>query len=161
TDACNDGVCDEDAKACEAQPAREGGACDDGLICTLSDACAEGKCVGAPRDCSHLDTTCTVGQCGEDGECVAVPRNEGGACDDGLIWTLSDACAEGKCVGAPRHCSQLDTACTVGQCGEDGECVAVPRNEGGACDDGLFCTVNDACAEGECVGTARDCSGVA
>jgi hypothetical protein len=45
-DSCNVGVCNENTGLCEAQPANEGGGCDDGIDCTSGDACAAGICAG-------------------------------------------------------------------------------------------------------------------
>ncbi len=51
------------------------------------------------------------------------------------------------------HCSALDGACVAGVCAS-GTCVAVPANDGLACDDGLFCSVGDRCEHGACTGAA-------
>jgi alpha-mannosidase len=48
-DACRVGVCDELTGTCTAEPANEGGACDDGSPCSLGDRCTGGACVGSPR----------------------------------------------------------------------------------------------------------------
>lgn len=48
TDSCNVGVCNPDSGACQAQPANEGGGCDDGLPCTINDVCTAGTCSGTP-----------------------------------------------------------------------------------------------------------------
>jgi hypothetical protein len=44
--ACNVGVCNAANGVCEAQPANEGGGCNDGLSCTINDACVMGQCRG-------------------------------------------------------------------------------------------------------------------
>jgi hypothetical protein len=41
---CTVGACDPTTGECKADPANEGGACDDGDPCTLDDACAAGQC---------------------------------------------------------------------------------------------------------------------
>lgn len=53
---CTAGVCDEDADRCEAQPANEGAACDDGQPCTLNDVCTNGLC-GYPASSNCLCIT--------------------------------------------------------------------------------------------------------
>jgi len=159
-DACNIGVCVGTSGICEAQPANEGGTCDDGDACTINDVCAAGTCGGAPLDCSGLSDSCDVGVCvGTSGFCEAQPANEGGACDDGDLCTINDACANGVCAGTPLDCSTLNDSCNIGVCiDSSGLCAAQPTNEGGACDDGDLCTINDTCAGGTCAGTPRDCS---
>lgn len=52
-------------------------------------------------------------------------------------------------------CAALNDDCVLGTC-PAGVCVAVPANEGGACDDGVACTLSDVCISGTCEGTA-DC----
>jgi len=159
-DACNLGVCVGSTGLCAAVPVNDGGACDDGDLCTLDDACQAGVCAGSPQDCSGLTDACNLGVCvGSTGLCAAIPVNEGGACDDGDGCTVDDTCAGGACVGAPMDCSAFDDACNDGACiGTTGVCAANPANEGGACDDGDLCTIDDACVAGICAGTPRDCS---
>ena len=161
-DACHIGVCDPATGGCVAIPANEGGACDDGDGCTVGDACNAGICSGVAMDCSALDDTCNTGVCvGTTGVCVAAPANEGGACDDGDGCTVNDACGGGTCAGAHLDCSGLDDACNIGTCDPaTGACVALPANEGGACDDGDPCTVDDVCGAGTCAGVDKDCSGL-
>ncbi|UQA57259.1 hypothetical protein [Polyangium aurulentum] len=54
-------------------------------------------------------------------------------------------------------CGALDGLCTEGKC-VDGVCEALPANDLGGCDDGLFCTVNDSCQAGKCEGAPRPCA---
>jgi len=64
TDACNVGVCDP-ATGCVAQPTNEGGGCNDGVLCTIGDACSAGTCVGTPDalgPCAD-QFPCTIDSC--------------------------------------------------------------------------------------------------
>ncbi|HYC55604.1 MAG TPA: hypothetical protein VEL28_11795, partial [Candidatus Binatia bacterium] len=87
-DECMEGVCNEDANACQAQNSNQGGGCDDGDECTENDTCNAGVCAGteipscgqvcgngeveAPEDCDDGNTQFSPGQfCGAD--CVRVP----------------------------------------------------------------------------------------
>ncbi len=163
-DQCNEGICDEAAGSCVAEPTNIGQTCDDGLACTVNNTCsASGTCEGQPRDCSGDDDQCNEGICDESvGGCVADPVNIGQTCDDELFCTVGTICTDdGGCEGIPRDCSDLDDQCNVGICDEAaGACVAAPINIGDSCDDDLFCTVNTTCsASGTCEGQARDCSG--
>jgi MYXO-CTERM domain-containing protein len=154
--ACLVGTCNATTGACEAVAANEGGACDDGDLCTTTDVCAAGVCGGSTLDCSGLDSACAVGSCNATtGTCEAIAANEGQACDDGDLCTTTDVCAAGVCGGAATSCANLDSACQVGMCDAlTGECVAQNLENGSACDDDSACTENDACTDGVCSGTA-------
>ena len=132
SDACNVGVCNETSDACEPQPANEGGACDDGLFCTVNDTCTAGVCGGTARDCSASSDTCNVGVCNETSDaCEPQPANEGGSCDDGLFCTVNDTCAGGTCQGVGNPCDD-GNPCTSDGCDEANDlCV---YTSSGACD---------------------------
>lgn len=92
-DACNVGVCDPNDGSCVTQPANEGGPCDDGLLCTESDACAGGSCIGsAIPGCQ---------KCGSAGEC-----DDGNPCTTGI-------CPAGIClyVDNADPCDDGDATC--------------------------------------------------
>ena len=159
---CVAGACNEASDACEEVPANEGGACTDGDACTTGESCQAGTCSGGTgTDCSHLDDVCNAGVCNPStGGCEALAANEGGACDDGLFCTVSDACSGGTCAGgAARDCSAAGDACNDGACNDVADaCEAVPVPEGAACDDGLFCNSGETCTGGSCNGgAATDC----
>lgn len=80
----------------------------------------------------------------------------GDACDDGNACTTGDVCTAGVCKGTALNCANLSGACVEGVC-EAGECVAKPRADGTACDDGSLCTETSACTAGECVETSTPC----
>jgi hypothetical protein len=94
------------------------------------------------------DPTRTLEACAGDGDC-----------DDGSPCDGTETCRDGFCVhSAGPDCSALDDGCVVGACDDaTGGCVAVPRTDGAACDDGAWCTEDDACEAGACAGAARDC----
>lgn len=55
-------------------------------------------------------------------------------------------------------CAALEGPCSDGVCDAENGCQRVPKNDFGACDDGLYCTVNDVCVSGACTaGTSRIC----
>lgn len=158
---CRIGFCRADDGACDVRDADDGAPCDDGDPCTVDTTCADGTCVGVPRDCSALDDGCNVGVCNaESGACEAIPLDDGIACDDASACTTEDVCSAGVCAGTPLDCSGLSDGCNVGVCDVvDGVCVAAPVDDGTACSDDDACTVGDACRAGACAGTALDCSG--
>lgn len=157
-DDCNTGVCSEFDNSCEAVPANEAGACDDGLFCTVNDTCESGVCSGTVRSCDD-GVACTTDSCDEvGGSCVATAND--GACDNGLFCDGSEVCDEtlGCQGGSAVDCSSFDGACTAGVCNDDLDaCEAGAANEGDPCDDGSFCTVGDTCQSGLCVGSPKDC----
>jgi cysteine-rich repeat protein len=103
TDTCVGG-------ACAHAPAATGTLCNDGLWCTVGDACAAGTCAGTPRDCSAAAGVCTAGACDEDTDaCRARPVADGTACDDGDPLTLRDVCVSGRCVASTCGDGYLDT----------------------------------------------------
>lgn len=159
---CSTGTCNGDKGECEPAPNEDGGLCDDNNICTLTDACLAGECVGVQKNCSVLDSDCTKGTCALDtGDCVAAPIREALTCDDANPCTSLEQCSAGTCKGVPKDCSSLDTQCRLGECNmTDGECSTVARVDNTPCDDTLNCTTPDVCLSGQCVGTPVDCSGL-
>ena len=154
-DPCHTGACDPGTVECVAVPADEGSACDDGSLCTETDQCVAGKCVGTKLDCSMLDEgACLKGKCSEaSGSCQQVTANEGNPCNDGDLCTIIDTCAEGICGGTPKKCDSVSSACAVGVCeAETGDCVPSPAPDGAACEDGDGCTEGDTCQGGVCAG---------
>jgi hypothetical protein len=74
-DQCNNGICNETQDKCVAQPKPNGTGCDDGLFCTISDACTNGVCGGSARDCTDA-YSCTDDSCNETGDkCLNMPNN--------------------------------------------------------------------------------------
>ena len=159
-DACNVGVCDPGTGSCVAMPVADGTGCDDGDLCTASDACAAGVCAGSAVDCSAASDMCNAGVCDPGtGSCVAMPVADGTGCDDGSLCTVSDRCAAGTCAGSAVDCSGLSDMCNAGVCDPGtGSCVATPVADGTSCSDADLCTTGDVCRAGACGGTATDCS---
>ncbi len=160
-DACNAGVCDEQADACTTEPAAAGAACDDGLFCTVGDQCdGAGSCSGQPRDCP-AGSACQRAECDEQaGACTLVALADNTPCDDGLYCNVGEACQAGECTGGgPRDCSAAGGGCADGVCDEQqDDCIGTDLPDGTPCDDGDPCTVDDACAAGDCLGDTKDCS---
>ena len=128
-------VCDPNAPR-SWSAGNEGGACDDGLYCSVDDVCQAGDCVaGEARNCAHLEGICADAGCDEGLDaCVPLPLPDGTSCSDD------------------------DNACTEDVCG-GGECRHGAVTDGVPCDDGAWCSVNDYCLDGLCAsGPPRDCS---
>jgi hypothetical protein len=116
---------------CHGSP--DGTPCDDGSPCTSNDICGLGECRGKPAD-------------------------GGLECDDEDPCTFEDACVAGQCVGIAKDCSGQRTSCSEGACNPStGACVAAPKEDGLACDDGDRCTTSDQCRSGACSGDLVIC----
>jgi len=147
---CNDSnPCTEDRcqnGLCSNQNLSDGSICDDGLYCTVDDACSAGICTGQARDCSPLADQCNSAICDENQDaCCRLPRADGTLCDDGLFCTVGDSCQGGQCRASPRDCDDHDS-CTADSCSEsEQKClhqlVPNPGAEGppghGSCQSGL------------------------
>lgn len=152
--ACTVGVCLAESGECVAEPANDGGACDDGSLCTADDLCDAGKCEGTTVECLDPLEPCITGACNPDsGECQFEPVPEGGECDDENLCTQSDMCIDGQCLGTTVDCSDLLTPCQDGVCDPaDGLCKPAPVPSGTVCDDGNPCTDGETCKLGNCGG---------
>ncbi len=88
---------------CTHQPKPDGTACNDGNLCTQTDACQTGICVGSnQKSCPEGNQCQENGQCDPGtGNCLFPGRADGTACDDGDSTTSSDGCHAGVCIGIP------------------------------------------------------------
>ena len=154
-DQCNDGVCNEAAQRCEPAPVHDGTPCSDGNLCTQTDTCHAGVCVGLPIVCTARDQCHGIGVCDPTTGSCTNPVADGGACDDGQFCTVGDTCLRGVCRGTPRDCSALLDACNGAVCNEAAaQCERAPKRDGTPCDDADACTQTDTCRDGTCVGSA-------
>ena len=118
----------------------DGSSCTDFSMCTRTDTCQAGACVGADP------VVCTADQCHTPGTCVSylgtctdpTPVADGTTCNDGNACTRSDVCTAGACVGAnPTVCLAQD-GCHTATCDPgSGQCASTTNN-GGTCDLGAF-----------------------
>ncbi|MFO0745516.1 MAG: HYR domain-containing protein [Myxococcota bacterium] len=167
-DACTSLRCDEEVGGCVAD-ALDGGACDDGDLCTSDDTCAGGACAGTPVACDE-----PPGPCYEPiGECSAGACNyqlvDGGECDDGDPCTSGDTCVAGGCAGVPREClpepaeDDPDADRFDAQCYFAGTCVPDDESPGGfSCvypDDQPFVDADETCEDGEDPCSVEFCNG--
>ena len=109
----------------------------------------------AGQSCEDFDE-CTTNDMCADGMCIGTPRN-GGSCDDGNDCTTNDTCVSGTCQGTP---AASGTSCNQG-CGSCFSqlgfafCLPDEGSTGNSCDDGSLCTVNDRCRFGFCLGDQK------
>jgi hypothetical protein len=156
------GICNESADACQAQPANEGNACDDGLYCTTGETCSSGICGnGNPLSCPPNQPHCDETR----NECVECLSNA--HCGDDLVCNGIESCISGICLdGTPVSCEGLADACNRAECVEPtGLCELFPEPFGTPCSDGDECTTADRCVSGICTGFLpphdADCDGFA
>ncbi len=175
-DPCTNDTCNTDGSCKHIQLG--GMACDDGSICTQTDKCVSGKCMGGKAmNCDDKDP-CTVDSCNpidgcqnlsasdakctddgeactqdicQDGKCFHPQASDGTKCaEDGKPCT-ADICTAGKCIHPIQDgsdCTDDGKACTNDTC-TNGVCTH-PPNSGKPCDDGNLCTEGDVCLSGSC-----------
>jgi len=148
--ACTDDTCvDND---CVYTP-DDTNSCDDGLFCTVGDACSAGSCGGTARVCNDADE-CTVDSCNEGtAQCDYTPLDT-----PECVMTCSAYCV--AIVGT------TDGACITGSACSDlgGESPGGSIN--GQCSPGGVCCCYDACVPTDtvdttCDGVDDDCDGTA
>jgi hypothetical protein len=155
-------------KQCEVVPDTAGVPCDDGMFCTVSDACdGEGQCAGGgPNDCGMNPSICNEVVCDEGNQsCSEVPAQPGMPCQDPNDLCIKGAtCNNGLCIGGTLDdCffSPVPDDCHVAVCNPmNGMCEPQVGNEGLACTDLTdLCTVNKTCMAGLCQGgSPKNCS---
>jgi MYXO-CTERM domain-containing protein len=157
--ACFDaGVCDPTTGTCSNPPKPEGGACEDGVLCTRNDTCHGGVCAGVTIDCSVADVCHDAGACNPSTGLCPNPRPNGTACNDGNLCTTDDSCQQSLCTGTSKDCSQADECHAAGVCNQATGLCPSPRPDGTACSDDNLCTFGDACKGSVCHGMTKDCS---
>lgn len=150
---CCDTACTGDCDACSIAagaatdgtcgPVPDGTSCDDANVCTQTDTCHAGICVGAdplvcePAQCQRADS------CDPSQGCQFAP-NQGASCRaascaDGVATEPATCDVAGSCPAlrtvscAPYTCDAAGSAC-LGRCTRDTECVgAAICNADGAC----------------------------
>src|SRR5262249_37068740 len=142
---CNDGnsctadSCDP-ATGCTHTTLADLTPCEDGNLCTQSDACLGGTCIGSnPIVCTAVDQCHDAGTCDPaKGTCSTPSKADGTPCNDGSACTRTDTCQAGICTGAnPVVCAPPDQCRQAGACDPaTGTCTYAPKTDGTACNDG-------------------------
>jgi hypothetical protein len=104
-DQCHDaGTCNPVNGVCSNPAKADGSSCSDGNVCTQTDACANGACLGSnPIVCPASDQ-CHEGLCNPGtGACSDQPKADGSTCEDGNPCTVSDTCQGGACNAGPAQ----------------------------------------------------------
>ncbi|MFN2376641.1 MAG: hypothetical protein ABR538_08895, partial [Candidatus Binatia bacterium] len=152
-------TCSEAADACTAADPNAS-PCDDGLFCTVNDACSAGSCVGSGDPCAGPDGD---GNCAEScneasNNCTAADPG-GTACNDGLFCNGADTCSGGACsVHAGNPCPGPDGDGNCAEtCNEASDACTAADPNSSPCNDGLACTTGDACQAGTCSFSQSTC----
>jgi hypothetical protein len=166
TDECHEAICDAASGQCAVVPVTNGVECDDGLFCTVDDACQEGVCTGGGQnDCGIGAAVCHDVVCDEAAmTCTQTPVTNGTMCQPADLCTVGGTCTNGICSGGfYNDCffAPVPNLCHVAVCNPaTGDCEAQPGNEGMACVDGAdLCSVGNTCSAGVCGGgSPKDCT---
>ncbi|MSP93180.1 MAG: hypothetical protein EXR79_15500 [Myxococcales bacterium] len=145
--ACTKDACDPKA-GCGAVNTVD--PCDDGIACTTTDACKDGKCAGAALKCDD-GNACTDDACEPaTGKCAAA--NNTAACSTGDKCASGDQCEDGKCVAGSKAKCDDASPCTTDKCDPaTGQCTFTAVADATPCDDGVACTAASACKTGKCL----------
>lgn len=153
--ACTEAWCDPGTGQCRVAVSPDGAACDDGDLCTRTDRCEAGACVGSDALRCEAGSSCVVGRCDPDtGQCVGDAVPNGTACENACV--AQGRCRDGACEGSQR-------ICVGGPCEQTIECDPVVgcrfevRPDGARCNDGNACTQSTTCQAGECTGVPLIC----
>jgi hypothetical protein len=97
-DPCHTGgTCDPLTGACSNPAVRDGTTCDDANVCTQTDTCQGGVCIGANLIiCRPIDSCHQAGQCNPNDGLCSNPRS-----DDGTPCGDAGTCSAGVCGEAP------------------------------------------------------------
>ncbi len=158
-DPCRAAVCQ--SGVCNQIPANEGGTCNDGDLCTKTDTCRGGVCVGGdPVVCRPLDQCHVAGTCDPlTGTCSNPNAPNGVSCNDTNACTTGDTCQAGACTGGTTVSCTTDNPCLSASCDPVRGCVTTPKGRGEACGNGIRCDGDEICdGAGTCVpGTPVSC----
>ncbi|MBW2457925.1 MAG: hypothetical protein JRI68_25695 [Deltaproteobacteria bacterium] len=162
---CQVAQCNEATGQCEVVADQDGTECDDGVFCTVDDACVAGVCQPGPaNDCGITPPDCTEITCDENSQaCSTQALPNGAACVPTDLCLENTTCTNGICAGTTKDCfmQPVPDDCHESVCNpQNGQCEPVPGNEGQNCTDANdLCTVNKTCASGVCQGgVPKDCS---
>ena len=150
---CTDDGCEPSTGACFGKPNTK--ACDDGDLCTLTDACKNAVCLGGAATGCDDNKPCTDDVCDPKKGCLHSENTA--VCSDDATCKLG-VCKLGTCeVGDKAGCND-NNPCTTDTC-TAGKCAYKALADGGKCADGSKCQKTSVCTAGKCkAGALEDCS---
>ena len=175
---CNDGnFCTQnfcDFGLCIIIPTHDGTACDDNNVCTLSDICIGGECIGGAYLNCNDNNQCTEDSCNTEFGCLYSEVPLGQSCDDGNVCTENNVCSNGVCTEGNLLTCEDGNICTAELCDSELGCASIPVPDntptGNNCGIGA-CWVEASCLAGQetctpleplteiCDGVDNDCDG--
>lgn len=151
-DPCTTILCDANTGDCISSPTEGLVPCDDADLCTQSDVCLNGFCVGGPVECKDDGNPCTAEGCVSTSGCISIGLDDAVGCDDQNPCTKTSTCQSGVCSPTAVTCPPTGNPCSVATCkATTGECEYKPLGNGAPCDDGNICSAGDACQGFICV----------
>jgi hypothetical protein len=144
---CSAVTCEPTTGACVTSAVAAGAPCEDGVACTLNQACdGSGQCSGGFSGCG----------CAADWDCASV--DDGNACNGKVVCDLNALPFPTCATQAPAPCAPT-SPCELAACDpKTGACNLSAAPTGATCDDGDGCTKADECvADGSCAGVAIAC----
>lgn len=141
---CLKAECVKATGKCELKAVLNTPKCDDGISCTLDDACVNGVCTPSASNCA----------CKTSADC----KDDGDLCNGTLYCDLSESQCK-PIPGSEITCSTAsDTTCTKNTCDKaTGKCALKPLPEATPCAAGDLCVGDSACKAGQCVGGTNKC----
>lgn len=124
--------------------------CSDNDVCTLTDVCSAGKCVGSGAPNCNDNEECTTDTCDKTLGCQHKAVSDNTTCNDGNDCSTGDRCVGGKCQATGGKDCNDNNACTKDACAAN-VCGPVPEDNGTPCVLDR-CHVNSACQAGKCGG---------
>ncbi|MFZ5896860.1 MAG: RHS repeat-associated core domain-containing protein [Myxococcota bacterium] len=149
------GTCDPATGVCSSPNKPDGSACSDGNLCTQTDGCLAGACVGGnPVSCPIPGNPCLdVGTCNAStGFCTQPSKPNGSACSDGNLCTSADTCQAGACAPGTPVAVDDSNPCTADSCDAAQGVTHTPVAAGTACNDATLCNGSEQCnGSGSCL----------
>lgn len=151
------GTCNPSDSTCSTPTnAPNGDDCDDGNLCTQTDSCQSGACVGDdPVMCPEAAECKVRGVCNPSTGVCSAPSNapNGFECDDEDPCTDGDSCQSGQCAGTQIVCNN-PPACKVAVACDDGDCNYTVNAQDGP--DSKCGSSSPYCYQGNCVRCLQD-----
>jgi hypothetical protein len=137
---CKKNLCVPSTGVCEKQPVNEGGKCDDEIICTKDDHCAQGVCIGDSYICDD-GKDCTDDVCLGNGKCDHPVKKD--------KCLISGVCYKNGDINPANPCQK----CSPDESPISWSAVDIEK----LCDDKNSCTFKDKCYFGTCKGELYAC----
>jgi hypothetical protein len=148
---CEVSVCMSGTGNCAVESKADGAWCDDDNICTETDQCLGGLCLGGGNSCDD-GNPCTQDSCSaDDGDCQHELLSDVD-CDDGDECTKGDLCVAGVCTAGEQVCGECGNA----NCETVESCISCPEDCGECTGDCCIPQETPGCGDQEIMGCTCD-----